>query len=308
MVDGRLKIKIAPPHQEYRILLPTRDSMIPRVIHVFWSGPKNWFVNSCLERMSEVNPNWSVREYSNFDEAEQIDKFESLSIQGKTDWLRLCLLQKYGGVWLDATVLCNRSIEESFDVMETRVVGFECPIGKEILENWAFGARPHHPFIEAWKEEFARAIRMGFEAYKEQCGLEGSEIYDSLPYLSMHAAYVIVARYNPDSVCMQHSFDRNHGPFYFTHSEWKRGGIRPFAVLKLFLRDFRYPPLLKFTGETRAYALKIGNAIPVLPGSFFSRTLAYKFRPAYIVYVVILLALVLVMLICPGRRASFQER
>ena len=111
--------------------------------------------------------------------------FEKLRLQAKTDFLRLCLVEKYGGVWLDASIICNRSIEESMDINETRVVGFECPMGKGILESWAFGARPSHPFITEWKNEFARAIRVGFDSYKKTSGLQHNAIYGCMPYLTI---------------------------------------------------------------------------------------------------------------------------
>jgi hypothetical protein len=247
--------------------------MIPKLIHVFWSGDRSWFVDACISRMREVNPGWRVIEYSDFVEADHVEGFERLSIQAKTDWLRLCLVQRHGGVWLDATILCNHPIEESLDVTEQRVVGFECPIGEGILENWAFGAVPNHPLILAWKAEFASAIRVGFDAYKQECGLKGSAIYDHMPYLTMHGAYVVVARRHPDSVSMKSSMDEKHGPFYFTKDEWETGGSwRLYAVFKLFVYDFEYPPLLKFTGETRGYVLWMARLFPILPFSFLART------------------------------------
>lgn len=248
--------------------------MIPRIIHVFWFGEVNPFVEACIARMSEVNPSFTVRRYSNFDEAEYVQGFDSLMLQSKTDWLRLCLVEKYGGIWLDASIICNRCIEESIDVTETRVVGFECPIGEGILENWAFGATPGHPFITEWKNEFGRAINMGFDSYKTHSGLQDHPIYEYMPYLTQHAAFLKVIPWFENAVTMHHSTDSNHGPYFFTKKEWDGGALtRPSAVIKLFLRDFHYPPLLKMTGETRAYVMCALQFIPVIHGSFLGRTL-----------------------------------
>ena len=267
--------------------------MIPKIIHVFWSGKRNVIVEACIARMRIANPEWVVLRYDDFEETDFVQGFDALSIQAKTDWLRLCLVEKHGGVWLDSTIICNRCIEESIDVSETRVVGFECPIGNGILESWAFAARPNHPFIAAWKQEFGAAITMGFDEYKAQKShrLKGNAIYAHMPYLTMHGAFVLTAVKYPNSVTMRHSLDEHHGPFFFTKKEWK-SGFRFWAVVKLFLCDFKYPPLLKLTGETRKYMTTSLSVVPVLPNSFVAKRLNLSTSlHVKITYLVLVLAL-----------------
>jgi len=246
--------------------------MIPKIIHVFWKGKHCEFVEACIARMRSMHPSWTLIRYSDFEEADHVHGFDKLAVQAKTDWLRVCLIAKYGGVWLDASIICNGCIEESFDLTESRVVGFETPFGKGIMENWAFGARPQHPLIIAWKDEFRRAIELGFEVYKQQSGLEDHPIYERMPYLTQHASYVKIVNTYADMVVLHHSLDPTHGPFFFTKSEWETKKHRG-AVSKLFLRDFRLPPLIKFTGETRGYVAQMLLYVHVRPNSFMRRTL-----------------------------------
>ena len=272
--------------------------MIPRIIHVFWSGERNVVVEACIARMRTVHPEWVVLRYDNFEEADLVEGFDTLSIQAKTDWLRLCLVEKHGGVWLDSTIICNRCIEESIDVSETRVVGYECPIVNGSLESWAFAARPNHPFITAWKEEFGSAITMGFDEYKVRTShrLKGNTIYDHMPYLTMHGAFVLTASEYPNSVTMHHSLDEHHGPFFFTKKEWEDGN-RYWAVGKLFLHDFNYPSLLKLTGETRDYMTISLSVLPVLPNSFVATRLHLSTTPQVkIMYSVVVLMLLAILL------------
>ena len=274
-----------------------RAAMIPRTIHTFWTGKANVVVDACIARMSEANPGWEVVRHADFEEAEAVEGFDALSVQAKVDWLRLCLVERYGGVWLDASVVCHRGVEESFDVSETRVVGFECPIGEGIMENWAFGARPRHPFITAWKREFGRAISMGFEEYKSRSGLSSNAIFEHMPYLTMHGAFVLVAASYPEQVFMRHSLDDAHGPFYFAKKEWawNVGFVRVLSVGKLFLFDYpRYPPLLKLNGEMRDQATFLLNRLPVLPSCFLRRTLRLR-NDAVFAFHVLVLSLVLVV-------------
>ena len=249
--------------------------MIPKIIHVFWKGNHSEFVEACIARMRSMHPSWTLHRYSNFDEAEYVNGFDKLQMQAKTDWLRMCLIAKYGGMWLDASIICNGAIEESFDIKESRVVGFECPIGEGIMESWAFGATPLHPMIIAWKNEFRRAIEASFEVYKQQSGLEEHPIYEHMPYLTIHAAYVKIINKFRDKFFMHHSRHPRHGPFLFTKREWETNTLfgRRGAVSKLFLRDISLPPLIKFTSETRGYAEQMLLYVHVRPNSFLRRTL-----------------------------------
>eukprot|EP00435_Cladocopium_sp_Y103_P049071 s3254_g14.t1 len=54
------------------------------------------------------------------------------------DVLRLFLLQRYGGVWADATILCRKPLDETYS---------EIPIMSSFLAS-----KPHHPLVEAWQE------------------------------------------------------------------------------------------------------------------------------------------------------------
>lgn len=72
------------------------------------------------------------------------------------DVLRLFLLQRYGGVWADATILCRKPLDEWIDDAAASADGFfafapekgaEIPIMSSFLAS-----KPHHPLVEAWQE------------------------------------------------------------------------------------------------------------------------------------------------------------
>lgn len=250
--------------------------MIPPIVHTFWKGPPCEIVEACFRRMRAINPTWDVRIHTTFDDADECPGFERLSIQHKVDWLRLCLVAKIGGVWLDATTVCVDKLEEWLDVKERRVVGFASPIPgcENVLENWAFAARPLHPLILTWQQEFASAIQMGFEAYKKfhiaEVGTHS--IQDHMPYLSMHGAYVRV--HDAQQVSMVASCDTKMGPFAYVCSFWgPNSKIRWIPMVRMMLTDMRHPPLLKMTGCERNCANLCLNHLPILPNSFMHRTL-----------------------------------
>lgn len=250
--------------------------MIPRVIYAFWSGKKNRIVEACFKRMRVANPDWTVVILDNFTEADDIEGFDKMKVQAKTDWLRICLIEKYGGLWLDASTICVDHVESWLDLTEDRVVGFRAPMSTDkdvILENWAFAAKPNHPLIVAWKQEFANAIRMGFDQYKTTMDPE-HPIFSSLPYLTQHAAYTRV--HDPDLVFMYDVHDPRFGPFHHQRKHWNFLFFVP--TYMMFLPNRRYPSLVKLTGGMRADALRALRIMPVLPNSLMHKTLG--FHPA----------------------------
>ena len=280
-----------------------------RTIHTFWSGSKNDIVEACFARMRSANPGWSVVVHTDFVEADLHPKFEDLpSIQAKSDWLRICLISNLGGVWLDASIVCLKSIETWLDVNDQRVVGFETPFYCEtpILENWAFAARPHHPLLLAWKNEFAEALSIGFNEYKTRFDPKHC-IYELLPYLTMHAAYTRVHR--SDWVLMHHSLDKTFGPFFYLTDSLRDHTSSTPAIMKMFFSNIRHPPLLKMRSVERTIATHLLRVLPVIPGSFMYEYL--ELRTPLICMIVPLLVLVVILTciycIYGSRKSSYEN-
>ena len=280
---------------------------IPRIIHVFWQGRRDPIVEACIARMHEINSGWDVRRYDAYDECEEVEGFDALRVQAKSDWLRICLIVKYGGLWLDATTICVDHVETWLDVAAERVVGFECPIKEgqstPALENWAFAARPGHPLARAWQREFGHAIRVGFDAYKAQNrdALGAHPIYGHMPYLTMHGAYLKV--HDDAQVFMRNVYDCDFGPFYYQRNHHKNGSKnRWIPTFRLFVADPRHPPLMKFTGEQRCYANNALAVMPLMPGSFMHKKLHLHPRVGRVGLLVLLALVALVgALVATGR-------
>jgi|LauGreDrversion4_2_1035121.scaffolds.fasta_scaffold974850_1 mannosyltransferase OCH1-like enzyme len=86
----------------------------------------------------------------------------------KSDFVRIALLKKYGGVWIDSTVLLFKSLDDwCFNELEHNenkkiMCGFwqpkAIPIGKDYVfkdrddyfENWFIATTKNNPIIEKW--------------------------------------------------------------------------------------------------------------------------------------------------------------
>jgi len=136
-------------------------------------------------------------------------KFDTLISQHKADWIRLALLSKYGGTWIDAAIIINdtHAIDKLYNntfAIKSQFTGFSFKnyepntlSNKGVslyIENWFIMAPVNSIIIKLWLAQFEKAIHMGFPAYKNYLTkkwVDYSKIYDSEKeddvYLTQHA-------------------------------------------------------------------------------------------------------------------------
>eukprot|EP00434_Breviolum_minutum_P031855 symbB.v1.2.028172.t4/scaffold2961.1/size66437/4 len=163
--DGVVDAKITAPQ-------------IPRIVWMLWF--QGWdrapyVCKNCKKSFELWNPGWEVRA---LDEKMLPDVLGDYCKQftavckannplaplgmswippaAAADVLRLFLLRRYGGVWADATILCQKPLDEWIDDAAAYADGFfafapekgdEIPIMSSFLAS-----KPHHPLVEAWEE------------------------------------------------------------------------------------------------------------------------------------------------------------
>jgi hypothetical protein len=183
---------------------------IPRITWSYWEGePMPEIVKLAHERRQNKLTGWEVRLLSPDSIAQYIDmstipaNYQDLSPQHKADWIRVALLKRYGGVWLDSTIIINdgdalnRLIKDSKKVRSefTGFTTFTEPGDHSYIENWFMMAPKNSEFISALYDEYVKAINMGFTTYKKKLSKETdlniiSRIYDysnDFVYLTQHA-------------------------------------------------------------------------------------------------------------------------
>jgi hypothetical protein len=93
----------------------------------------------------------------------KIDDVAHLSLPQKVDYYRYCLLEKYGGVWLDADILVIKCICPFFKKLKDYdYVGFGCGFDRKKCKtinngysrplNWFMISKKNAPFIKCVKE------------------------------------------------------------------------------------------------------------------------------------------------------------
>lgn len=206
------------------------NKIIPRHIWTYWEGgkiPKS--VKMCIESWKKHNPDYEitilndklVKKLITFD-IELLNIPEKF-IQRKSDFVRLFIIESYGGIWIDSSIFCNEPLSwipmKGYDF-----IGFVSPQTNDddltlpIIENWFFAAPPKSPLICDWLEE-AQTISLFTteEDYVEHVKNTGIDTQGlTLPYLVMHLALLRITSKNKDKYIIKlfNSISDN-GPFKY---------------------------------------------------------------------------------------------
>lgn len=149
-----------------------------------------------------------------------------------SDCIRLNILAQYGGIWMDASIICNKPLAW----VETEMKGKEF-LGYymnsftknpkyPVIESWFFACVPGSHFVVGWKDTFMRlndysTVQDYVDALKGW-GTDPQDIPESLQnYLAIHMAaqYVLqVRKYPTANMVVLRCED---GPFkYLVDNEW----------------------------------------------------------------------------------------
>ena len=133
--------------------------MIPKIIHQIWLGPNkrpdiwlnSWKINYCSKYSDWKYKLWTEKEISEFNLRNKLYYENETFYNGKSDIVRYEILNKYGGVFIDADSLwlqhdLNDILEQSKD---TNFFAASEPSNTNIYANGVFGCTPNHIIVRA---------------------------------------------------------------------------------------------------------------------------------------------------------------
>ena len=142
---------------------------IPKVIWIYWNSP-NYppLVDICISQLKNLLIDFEI----NITNDNNLNEFlpnihlmrKDLPLANYSDLIRLELLQKYGGYYLDASVLITKNLdwiikikqEDNSDLVgfysDSYTIDWDFPL----LETWFIATTPQNKFITAWTEEFKK--------------------------------------------------------------------------------------------------------------------------------------------------------
>ena len=131
-----------------------------RNIYVFWdSGIENApeICRFCVDSWRILNPGWNVISLEKESAQEIVDKSsypEGFQTAHYADILRTRLLNSYGGVWIDATLLCLKPLDAWLPMMfnQTGFFAFSHPGQDRRISNWFLAASAGSELISGWDD------------------------------------------------------------------------------------------------------------------------------------------------------------
>ena len=246
---------------------PAAGTVIPRILWSYWQGgTPPLLVQRCFDHWRRLHPHFEIRILDARGVLQYLPAIpaalDGASAAKRADWIRLELLRRHGGIWLDASTILTQPLDwvlqeqarTGADFVGYYLQQYTSVPQRPVVENWFMAAPPGSAFIEDLQREFTQEViaRTGeqYIAHLQAQGLYAQALQriDMPAYLTMHLALqVILLRGGSYRLSLSPA---ESGP-YFLHVQgrWRR------AALKLRLLFMRargpLPPLIKLRSPDR---------------------------------------------------------
>jgi hypothetical protein len=243
---------------------------IPKHIWTFWDSdnlPNT--VIKCIDSWKKYNPDYEITLLKKETINQYIPETDIYSLkhantpQRISDFVRIHVLKKYGGFWIDASILLTDSLEfirkkqqeGNYELVgyyiDKMTTNFECPI----IENWFFAALPNSTFLNKWCDAFLKINDYDnmddYVKYIENEGVNLQKI-EYRNYLTMHVAaqYVFQKQMTPTEIKLKlYLMSAHDGPFkYLVKNDWDNKK----ALTNLCTNPELKNPIIKFCGGQRS--------------------------------------------------------
>lgn len=125
---------------------PEPSDNLPKIIWMMWlqgfdKAPP--IVRACYQSWVDLNPGWQViflnenSFHSYIDVKHIFASGNNMQVQARSDVIRLHLLARYGGVWVDATCLCRKPLDSWLgEAASSGFFAFSYPSKIKLMDNW----------------------------------------------------------------------------------------------------------------------------------------------------------------------------
>lgn len=261
---------------------PTEKNIVlPKKIWMYWENDIPEFVEKCIDRMREKNPDYevfvlnpdNVKQYSQID----FSLLKDATAQQKADLLRFDLMYRHGGIWLDASIILYDSLDWISDIMQkNKTENFAyyrrkntTNLSYPVLENWLLASVGNNLFFKQWYDELYLAIQQTPKKYIQNIKATESNTKDifqqisNLEYLVAYVACQKIMRKNFPSITL---IDCDENAFYYqVKNRWVKEKI--LINMAINYPADEYPKLIKLAGKERNYLCQFYNKGMYFEGS-----------------------------------------
>lgn len=198
-----------------------------KIIWTYWNeDPLPEFISRCTDTWRAENTGYKINIVTNenlesfvgHSEANAIKNWKyNDSPQRMSDLVRLSVLQKFGGVWLDASIICYESLDWTFSEDPKKPKVYSIPElstpDDPLIESWFISCEPGDPFVTKWNEEFRNVDKYDtIEDYVSQANVSMKGI-DFPNYLLVYVcAKKVYKDLGPDSIKI---LNASEGPYNY---------------------------------------------------------------------------------------------
>jgi Capsular polysaccharide synthesis protein len=190
-------------------------------------------VQKCINSWTKHNPTYTVTVLSPKNIMDYLDiELDDISFNDsaarESDIVRLLILEKYGGVWSDATVFVTEpypfSLRSKYEFIGFYLDSFTTNKEYPVLESWFFATVPRGKFIKKWRRAFFKlddfsSVKEAVKYVKDQ-GVDIQNI-NGPEYLFIHVAGQYAMQKNKVTKTMKF-MKAEDGPFkYISNNGWK---------------------------------------------------------------------------------------
>ena len=221
---------------------------IPKIIWAYWDSDEiPEIVKLSIQSWKKTSPQYKI----NFMNQKNIESLISLPAYWKTlpayrqsDIIRLRLLEKYGGVWIDASTILLEDLDKF--ISKDNLTLFITPsssLENPVFENWFISAPPNNLVIKMWIEEVLTALPNPKE-YINKSSDYSKQTISKLYYHICHLVLKNIYENNKKLFDGAKIYDSNETAFYYQRNT---------PILKyLFKNKFDKSRLMiKLTGKHR---------------------------------------------------------
>jgi hypothetical protein len=182
--NGVLRNLQTMPEIMRKLPISDEEYILPRVIYGYWDNLEgNDIIQAHINTWyRNVAPDWKVefitkKNIHEYVDSDFLEKFKNIDAVRFSDFLRVYLLSKNGGVWMDgATIMINggflekyrdEMIEKKADILIYEFSDHSKP-EQPYLENWFLMAPKNSLFITDLYSEFTKSHDMGYLKYKNE--------------------------------------------------------------------------------------------------------------------------------------------
>lgn len=175
-------------------------SMIPRILHQIWLGPVEppW---TWMDTWRRMHPGWQYHLWREGNLPGDLPVLDLLpraaNLAGQSDILRYALLERLGGVYVDADSICLKPLDRLLDV-EFFACWENVEVRPGLVANGFLGSQPRHPLMA----ELVARLDPGFPSWKrtgplylteQVTGKPGITVYPSRYFLPVHHTEVVLS-------------------------------------------------------------------------------------------------------------------